>query len=88
MTSLHDIKARFSEDGESTSAIQDGSTTEGDESETDPAPAEESEDESSEAEKSDDADEPEAKPKPASSGEAHQPKTDTEIDEGGSLFDL
>ena len=33
-------------------------------------------------------DEQEEKPKPASSGEAHQPKTDAEIKEGGSLFDL
>jgi len=33
--------------------------------------------------------EPEEKPAPpASSGEAHQPKTDTKITEGGSLFDL
>ena len=28
------------------------------------------------------------KPKPASSGETHQPRTDAEIGEGGSLFDL
>ncbi len=36
-------------------------------------------------------DEPEAedpKPKPASSGEAHQPKTDADIGGAGSLFDL
>ena len=31
---------------------------------------------------------PSDKPKPASSGEAHQPKTDSNIDESGSLFDL
>ena len=35
-----------------------------------------------------DEDEPEEKPKPASSGETHQPRTDAEIGEGGSLFDL
>ncbi|WP_134740311.1 (Fe-S)-binding protein [Nocardioides sp. 503] len=32
--------------------------------------------------------EPEEKPKPASSGEAHQPKTDVDISDSGSLFDL
>ncbi len=32
--------------------------------------------------------EPEEKPKPAASGEAHQPKTDADIGEAGSLFDL
>ena len=31
---------------------------------------------------------PEEKPKPASSGEAHQPKTDVDIKDSGSLFDL
>jgi len=30
----------------------------------------------------------ERKPKPTSSGEAHQPKTDADINESGSLFDL
>ena len=35
-----------------------------------------------------DAPEPEEKPKPAASGEAHQPKTDADINEAGSLFDL
>ncbi len=32
--------------------------------------------------------EPEEKPKPATSGEANQPKTDVNINESGSLFDL
>ncbi|WP_372735085.1 (Fe-S)-binding protein, partial [Nocardioides sp.] len=32
--------------------------------------------------------EAEPKPKPAASGEANQPKTDVDINEGGSLFDL
>ncbi|MDX6373924.1 MAG: hypothetical protein QOD98_2912, partial [Nocardioidaceae bacterium] len=32
--------------------------------------------------------EPEEKPKPTSSGEAHTPKTDVDINESGSLFDL
>ncbi|RNL60489.1 4Fe-4S dicluster domain-containing protein [Nocardioides marmoriginsengisoli] len=47
------------------------------------------------AEPAAEAEEPEAEPEPeekpappASSGEAHQPKTDTKIPEGGSLFDL
>ena len=30
----------------------------------------------------------EEKPKPASSGATHTPKTDVDIDESGSLFDL
>ena len=34
------------------------------------------------------AEQPDEKPKPASSGEAHQPKTDADINESGSLFDL
>jgi len=35
-----------------------------------------------------DSEDQEEKPKPAASGEAHQPRTDAEIGEGGSLFDL
>ena len=35
-----------------------------------------------------DAGDEQPKPKPASSGETHQPRTDAEIGEGGSLFDL
>ncbi|HEU4812478.1 MAG TPA: heterodisulfide reductase-related iron-sulfur binding cluster [Nocardioides sp.] len=61
-----------------------------------PEPADESADESPDAsaepdepdEPDEDEKKPEAKPKPASSGEAHQPKTDVEIEESGSLFDL
>ena len=34
------------------------------------------------------AEKQEAPAKPASSGEAHTPKTDVDIDESGSLFDL
>jgi Fe-S oxidoreductase len=44
-----------------------------------PEPAEQSADE---------PDEPEEKPKPQPSGEVHQPKTDVDINESGSLFDL
>ncbi|HEY6932345.1 MAG TPA: heterodisulfide reductase-related iron-sulfur binding cluster [Marmoricola sp.] len=39
-------------------------------------------------EPSGDEEKDEPAPKPASSGEAHQPKTDASIGEGGSLFDL
>ena len=42
----------------------------------------ESDDDSADAEPED------QKSKPASSGETHQPRTDAEIGEGGSLFDL
>jgi hypothetical protein len=55
------------------------------------APAGQTEEAQAEAEAKVDAaadDEPAEEPKPASSGEAHQPKTDTKIPEGGSLFDL
>jgi Fe-S oxidoreductase len=55
--------------------------TEAEEPEAEPEP----EDEASETEPEP---EPEEKPKPTSSGAAHQPKTDVDIHEGGSLFDL
>ncbi|GAA4707064.1 heterodisulfide reductase-related iron-sulfur binding cluster [Nocardioides conyzicola] len=51
-----------------------------------PEPAAEPEPEAA-AEAEPEAD-PEEKPKPASSGEAHQPKTDVDIHGAGSLFDL
>ncbi len=64
--------------------------------ESEPVPEAEDEPEATPAEPveaQDEADEPDdekpaAKPKPASSGEAHQPKTDVDINESGSLFDL
>ncbi|WP_346386883.1 (Fe-S)-binding protein [Nocardioides sp.] len=53
------------------------------------APADEPEDSTDEpGPGSDDEDAAEEDPKPASSGEAHQPKTDVDINESGSLFDL
>ncbi len=52
-------------------------------------PAEDSPDETDVPEQYTDEDEnDEEKPKPSSSGESHQPRTDAEIGEGGSLFDL
>ena len=55
-----------------------------------PEPAAQSEDQAEPEPEPEPAEEsqPEAKPKPSSSGEAHQPKTDVDINEGGSLFDL
>jgi Fe-S oxidoreductase len=54
----------------------------------DTADADEPGDEPAEASTEEPADAPGDDAKPASSGEAHQPKTDTKIPEGGSLFDL
>ena len=85
ITSLRDIKAKYAEGGSADSDSEAGD--EGDRTD-------ESSDDSDDSEGSDDeaedesADEEQEKPKPASSGEAHQPKTDAEIKEGGSLFDL
>ena len=50
--------------------------------------ADTSADAESHAESEDEPSDSEEKPKPASSGETHQPRTDAEIGEGGSLFDL
>jgi hypothetical protein len=58
--------------------------------------AEEAEDDAPEADPTDEQQDPEAKQEEerpaqkqsASSGAAHQPKTDVDIDESGSLFDL
>ncbi len=95
VTSLRDIKARFAEDA---AADRADSTDEEDEAPDDSAettgagadqdadgqneeePDEETADEAEGAEKE--------KPKPATPGDAHQPRTDAEIGEGGSLFDL
>ena len=80
ITSLRDIKAKYAE-GDATDSA-DSSTDAGDSTD-------EADDSADEADAADEAeDEPEEKPKPTSSGEAHQPKTDAEIKEGGSLFDL
>ncbi|GAA1127013.1 heterodisulfide reductase-related iron-sulfur binding cluster [Nocardioides aquiterrae] len=57
------------------------------EPEPEPEPEPESEPEAApELEEQEQAEE--KKPKPAASGEAHQPKTDVDINESGSLFDL
>jgi Fe-S oxidoreductase len=82
VTSLHDIKARHAE-GESSS---DGDG----EAEADTTPDAElaAESDTDRADTEAEAASEAQKPKPTSSGEAHQPKTDTEIKEGGSLFDL
>ncbi|HEX5862499.1 MAG TPA: heterodisulfide reductase-related iron-sulfur binding cluster [Nocardioides sp.] len=52
------------------------------------APADASEPEASEAGSSEEDGVVPAQKKPAASGESHQPKTDVDIDESGSLFDL
>ena len=87
VTSLRDIKAKYA-DG---SASDDEATGAAEETEDEPTDSEEP-DESEDAEPEDSAaeatDAEEQKPKPASSGETHQPRTDAEIGEGGSLFDL
>ncbi len=61
-------------------------------SEPEPEPEPEAEAEPAPEPESDDGpetdDEPDEKPKPASSGEKHTPKTDVDINESGSLFDL
>ena len=59
------------------------------EAEVEPEPTPEAEAEpEAEPEPEDDEPEPDEKSKPASSGEANQPKTDVDIPESGSLFDL
>ncbi len=88
VTSLRDIKAKYA-DG---TASDDEATGAAEETEDEPTDSEEP-DESEDAEPEDSAaeatDAEEQKPKPASSsGETHQPRTDAEIGEGGSLFDL
>ncbi len=84
VTSLRDIKAKFS--GEQSESETEQQTP--DEAE-DEAGTETVAEESEESEESDESDESEEeKPKPAPSGDTHQPRTDAEIGEGGSLFDL
>jgi Fe-S oxidoreductase len=57
--------------------------------EREPEPEPEAEAEESDAQPDTEPEEKaEEKPKPPSSGEAHQPKTDVDINESGSLFDL
>ena len=85
ITSLRDIKAKYSGDQPEESAAPEPGT---DESDEDEEPAAESETEESTDEDASDEDEQAEKPKPATSGESHQPRTDAEIGEGGSLFDL
>ncbi len=53
-----------------------------------PATSLETPDAEPEAEDQPDVDEPQATPKPAAGGETHEPKTDVDISDSGSLFDL
>ena len=82
LTSLRDIKAKYADGSASTGDDADGSAAEDESTDAD------AEDAESEDAESADAEPEEQKPKPASSGESHQPRTDAEIGEGGSLFDL
>lgn len=90
VTSLRDIKAKFSggsSSSDSPSAVTSTTETDAPAEQTTEAPATEEESDSSEESPAQDAP-AEEKPKPAAgSGEAHQPKTEG-IDEAGSLFDL
>ena len=83
MTSLRDIKAKYA-DG---TRLRDGRRARRPEAEPVRRGADEAERTTSDDSQPDE-DKQEEKPKPASSGEAHQPRTDAEIGEGGSLFDL
>ncbi|HET7349372.1 MAG TPA: heterodisulfide reductase-related iron-sulfur binding cluster [Marmoricola sp.] len=95
ITSLKDIKAKYA-DGDSSGSVAGGDAAPSDASgsETGALEAEAAADSSEGSDALDESadegsdDDTEEKPKPASSGEAHQPRTDTEIGEGGSLFDL
>ena len=87
VTSLRDIKAKYA-DG---SASDDEATGAADETEDEPKDSEEpdeSEDDRGRGQRCRGHRVRGQKPKPASSGETHQPRTDAEIGEGGSLFDL
>jgi Fe-S oxidoreductase len=100
VTSLRDIKAKYA-DGTASSTVSDDEPAEtsaddaedsaGVEAEA-PEPEPKDEADSEESEPDEDAgeqeDTEEKKRKPASSGDTHQPRTDAEIGEGGSLFDL
>ncbi len=94
--SLKDIKARHAEGGSDTDeqtpeSPAESGTQSADSSAEGTAESEPASDSESKADSQADSEaESEAaeKPKPASSGEAHQPRTDTEIGEGNSLFDL
>ena len=77
VTSLKDIKAKFS----------GGSTEEPEESTESTEPVADAAAEPAEDDSTDEA-APEEKSKPASSGETYEPKTDKDIGEAGSLFDL
>ena len=77
ITSLKDIKAKYSADEPADDPAEE--STEG--------PTEDSEEATAEEEVSTE-DEPAEEPEPVSSGETHQPKTDKDIGEAGSLFDL
>ncbi len=91
MTSLRDIKAKYA-DGDSPGSESDAAdTTEAEEESGSSEPAGDAtpdEDDAPEQDEDASADEEDEKPKPAASGESHQPRTDAEIGEGGSLFDL
>ncbi len=80
ITSLKDIKAKFS--GESSEQAEAEVAS----AEETPEAADYKDDQSEEDHESGDV--PEEKPKPASSGETHEPSTDKDIGEAGSLFDL
>ncbi len=84
--------AMFASDDEPEPEAKEEPQPEPQDEEPEPTPEDE-DDTSDEEEPTEDApdDEPEqeeSKPAPASSGEAHQPKTDVEIKDSGSLFDL
>ncbi len=96
LTSLRDIKAKFAEGSASSASstekteVADGNgerpeDSQGAPQEETPAepPVNKTTDKSAETEVT-----PEDRPKPATSGDAHAPRTDAEIGEGGSLFDL
>ncbi|MCW2849549.1 MAG: protein of unknown function cysteine-rich region domain protein [Marmoricola sp.] len=84
VTSLRDIKAKYADAAGSDSeaeSVEAGSTKEQATEPEEPS----AEDESAAPEEQEAEEE---KPKPTASGDAHQPRTDAEIGEGGSLFDL
>jgi Fe-S oxidoreductase len=95
LTSLRDIKAKYA-DGSASTDTGDAEASESADESSDSAAADEPEDTDADDSADDESDDAgsvdagseEEKPKPASSGESHQPRTDAEIGEGGSLFDL
>ena len=88
VTSLRDIKAKYAEGGATDAAPTAESGQDAEPDTQQDSPADEGQVDDGQAKDGQADEEPRPTTKPTSSGEAHQPRTDAEIGEGGSLFDL